>query len=282
MALICLVGVNIPAEANEPILRQISVGYWDIWRHADGITWQETGKPGDTKEYTFQPTVPAKMEGYKNIEFKIKPIIYISEQEYTQYGGRAGTSYPQFRLDILQYLPQNYQKKDDKTVTFKLDGKYFDIKKDWQGQQVEGRRYYLPVLVEWYGEEGLQKPVDLVASFVTRTEEAVPNKNLTYKAKLINPSGTEQNTDYVWRIDGKTYGPYKITLAPNSSQIVTRSIKTTQGFHEIEVEVNPSQNKPANEVRYCNNKDFVYLIVNYPDLPEAEPGSGLRPPGLAG
>ena len=130
--------------------------------------------------------------------------------------------------------------------------------------------------------EIIPNQVDLVASFVTRTEEAVPNKNLTYKAKLINPSGTEQNTDYVWRIDGKTYGPYKITLAPNSSQIVTRSIKTTQGFHEIEVEVNPSQNKPANEVRYCNNKDFVYLIVNYPDLPEAEPGSGLRPPGLAG
>lgn len=158
-ALICLVMLSIilvggsytTAKAAQSIQRQICVGYWDIWRHSDGVTWQYTGSPGQQKNHTFELETPESMVEYQNVDYKIISTE-ITEEIYNRLGGYQGMNYDDFDLNIYRYLPDDYHQIADKTVSLKLDGFYEEIKKDWQNQLVEGRRWYLPVVIEWYGD----------------------------------------------------------------------------------------------------------------------------------
>ena len=61
------------ATENKEVLfkTQIDAGYWDIWLHADGVTWQYTGKPGDIKSYDFEIVFPDQADKYDNVRYEM-------------------------------------------------------------------------------------------------------------------------------------------------------------------------------------------------------------------
>jgi hypothetical protein len=231
--------ISIPVLASEPLLRYIDVGYWDIWRHADGVTWQYTGRPGDLKEYAFNLETPAVLANYHNISYKI--IAPVTEAGYLQAGGYLGMNYTNFYICYQQYTPQGYQKKDDKTVSLRLEGTYFDIKKEWQGQLVEGRRWYLPVVVEWYGEVPPQAepPEELPCyqgSSISNTWEELYIWEVSRSSTTTDPLTGETTTEY-WTETKWATPTYRETLSAelmvNTKQGIKNGGRESRGAWEI-------------------------------------------------
>lgn len=138
------------AQQEQIIHREIELGYYDIWRHSDGVTWQYTGQPGDYKEFTFNIAPPPGAENYTNVYFTAD--INITEDLYEAAGRRHGLAWDDFDSNFNRVTPQNYELLDNTPrVGFNLLGRYDDIKKTEQAQLVLGRRYYLPIYIEWYG-----------------------------------------------------------------------------------------------------------------------------------
>lgn len=162
---------SIPAPlafANEEVLfkTQVGVGYWDIWRHADGVTWQYTGKPGDEKsyEFTISQSQPPEGSNYDNIRFEMVPGI--TKNDFIAAGGRPGYSpdhdgWEKIQFEQLGKKPDNYNKTGDTQVTFTLSPTFNAelIKKQEQADMVEGWRWYLPATVYWYGVPKTEKPL---------------------------------------------------------------------------------------------------------------------------
>ncbi len=131
LSLIILAGGITPAEAAQSILREIYVGSWDIWLHADGVTWQHTGSPGQEKDCTFELKAPESLADYENVDYKIVSTD-VTEETYKQLGGHHGLTYNKFKNNYLKYTPQEYKQIEDKTVSLTLAGFYEEIKKEWQ------------------------------------------------------------------------------------------------------------------------------------------------------
>jgi hypothetical protein len=150
----------IPASfifAEEKILfkTEVDTGYWDIWQHSDG-RWQYTGRPGEQKAYDFEIIEPDEAKNYKDVEYEME--IGITKEQFMQGGGRPGyktndDGWNKFDEGILYHQPDNYRKTGDREVSFTLSpvGEAEIIKKDWQGEKVNGWRWYLPITVSWYG-----------------------------------------------------------------------------------------------------------------------------------
>lgn len=146
--------------ANEILFEtQADTGYWDIWLHADGVTWQHTGKPDDTKSYDeFEIVPPGQAEKYENVRYEM--VTGITKEQFIQAGGWNDfkpdeKGWEVFEKDILRHLPDNYRKTGGNQVTFVLspEDEAEEITKKEQAELVRGLRWYLPVTIYiyWYG-----------------------------------------------------------------------------------------------------------------------------------
>lgn len=286
-ALVCLVlalGLfltNLPALASEPVFRHIDVGYWDIWRHSDGVTWQHTGRPGDRKEYVFDLQTPSSIANYQNMSYKI--ILPVSAERYNQAGCWQEMTYARFDKDICRYIPQDYQKEEDKTVSLTLDGTYFDIKKEWQGQLVEGRRWYLPVVVEWYGDPPPQplpaEPESLPCyqgSSISNTWEELYTWEVTHSSTSTDPLTGETTTDY-WTETKWAAPTYRETLSAelmvNTKQGTKNGGRESRGAWEI-IPWAASQGLNPNEVTRSGYGFEVKVQTHYSNDWETKVPSG--------
>lgn len=150
--LFCLLTITNIVQAQEPELigSQIRMGQWDIWLHADGKTWQHTGKPGDYKTLTFEMTQPAEAKDYNNVYFVAKAGV--TQQQYEAAGGHWGREWEEFFSEYLFYAPKDLKRVNNSpTLGFTLNEPSRDIKKTEQAKLVQGRSWYLPMFVEWYG-----------------------------------------------------------------------------------------------------------------------------------
>lgn len=137
---------------------QLDIGYWDCWKYSDGVTWQDK-KPGDT--VTHKVTVAydgaGTVKGVKGVTF-----FGNDEAKYNLTSKPNVLSYSDYLDNIYPYAVNNAQnisykylgnQKVEFTITTKLTDwsgqKGENIKKWWQSTQVEGRRFYIPVLIEW-------------------------------------------------------------------------------------------------------------------------------------
>lgn len=186
MALVMLISVPF-AFANQEILfkTDIDVGYWDIWRHADGVTWQHTGKPGDEKSYEFSIPQQAEASNYDNIRFEM--VVGVSENDFIQTGGWQGyntADWEKFGIDFLKREPDGYCKTGEKQVSFTLSPveNAETIKKQEQAGMVEGWRWYLPATIYWYGARKALPDFEAV-SLVPGTEETTPG--VAYTGKVV-------------------------------------------------------------------------------------------------
>lgn len=145
----------LEASSEVRIKTQVRVASWDIWLHADGKTWQETGAPGDRRSYTFDVAAP-EVRGYTNLRHEM--VVGVTEEQFMAAGGRAGyppdeAGWTKFGEKILQRIPDNYRLIGKNQVGFTLSplSHAERIKKKWQAEEVEGWRFYLPAFVTWYG-----------------------------------------------------------------------------------------------------------------------------------
>ncbi len=233
LVLILLTGLYVPAEAAQPVMSLIYVGSWDIWRHSDGVTWQYTGCPGQEKECTFNLEAPESLAEYENVDYKIVSLD-ITEEQYNQLGGHQGLSYDDFEFNFYIFRPNNYRQVWDKTVSLTLSGTYDDVKKEWQNKLVEGRRWYLPVIVEWYGDQAPQPPPPqpkapaklgcLEKPSITQTWEELYTWEVYHPATCYDEEGEEYDCSWIenkWAIP-----TYSETLSASISVNTKQGIPT--------------------------------------------------------
>lgn len=171
------------ASQEQEIYRVVGAGYYDIWKHSDG-TWQASGTPGDkgrTTEHEY--SLPAdKLKGFKLTGIAVTHDV--NEQDHAKAYGRGflgGVPWLEYRDDFLVHSPltiqankaaENLQTGDVK-VQWTLDlhpvrpreqqREALDLKENAHvledryktdvgfAQVVEGWRWYLPVMIIWYG-----------------------------------------------------------------------------------------------------------------------------------
>lgn len=168
---------------EQEIYRIVGAGYYDIWRHSDG-TWQASGKPGDKGRMTEHDyALPAdKLKGFKLTRIEVTSTF--GETEHAKARGRgllSGVAWDDYEQDFLKHSPlavcadkasedleaggvsvkwtldlhpvrpreQQREALDLKANAHVLEDRY----KSSVGfaQAVEGWRWYLPVMIIWYG-----------------------------------------------------------------------------------------------------------------------------------
>lgn len=178
-------------QEEEIIGERIDVGYFEIWLHADGATWQDTdydGKrdkpfiiqegespeptPEYIRNYTFEAQPYAEWEEeYEDIrvEADLEWFNTMTEEKYTALGGAGKVDiegkYQQLNYDdfgslVLKRIPYGYK------LTSNLESQLYlfdkdvaeNIKREWQKELVQGWRWYLPVHLAFYGTSKIQEP----------------------------------------------------------------------------------------------------------------------------
>lgn len=188
---------EIPIESSaeeheeEVIGERIDVGYFEVWLHADGTTWQDTDydgkldkpyipqegdKPEPIPEYIRNYTFEAQPydeweEEYKDIrvEADLEWFDAMTEEKYTALGGAGKVDiegnyevldYKGFKQLVLRRLPYGYKLTSNLESQLYLFDKEVaeNIKRDWQKKLVQGWRWYLPVHLTFYGTPKIQEP----------------------------------------------------------------------------------------------------------------------------
>ena len=158
----------------------LAVGFFDIWLHSDGVTWQDTdGKPGrdepgQDKTAELIISVPDDLKAaYSDVIYKVIPFTSdmspaemqrLFERGGGHYAGQVDPNKPavecndidKFNIEVLKWRPENYRNNgltNGVVFTFPENAAAaIDVKKQWQSTLVQGRRVLLPALVEFYGQ----------------------------------------------------------------------------------------------------------------------------------
>jgi len=122
-----------------------------------------------------------------------------------------------------------------------------------------------------------QEKVDLSAIISEYMDALFINKTETFASIIKNTSNKQITTDVVWTVAGKQVRKVTVTI-PANGHITDKAkitMPNTNSNVVVEVEVNPSRNKPANEVTWANNKDSVSVfnlgVDDEPQTGESDP-----------
>lgn len=122
-----------------------------------------------------------------------------------------------------------------------------------------------------------QEKVDLSAIISEYMDALFINETETFASIIKNTSSKQITTDVVWRVAGKQVRKVTVTI-PANGHITDKAKITMPNTNSnilVEVEVNPSRNKPADEVTWSNNKDSVTIsnlgVDDEPQTGESDP-----------
>lgn len=142
---------------NNGEIKDVDVGYWDCWRYSNGVTWQNK-KPGDWITYTYTiENTNENIVGVNDVQFyRGDKSTYneSSRSEWQSYRAYKQTLYP-YAVQDLTITNYKYYSQGRVQLTVKarlVDNSNvggFKITKKWQNAKVTGRRFYLPVYVNW-------------------------------------------------------------------------------------------------------------------------------------
>ncbi len=160
-----------PIYAANVSQNQIDVGEFNVWLHSDGVTWQSipgygVKKPGDTVTVTYTVTYdgPAsdKVVGVKGASFytgdqNIYNTTYRKDwQIYDIYEGHIDKYRVTNMTNVRAVYKGNRQVQMTVTIDLKTAAMHgsparwgLDISEPWQAKMTNGRKFYIPTLIEW-------------------------------------------------------------------------------------------------------------------------------------
>lgn len=111
--------------------------------------------------------------------------------------------------------------------------------------------------------------VDLSIKTAAWAQALYIGETYTFSVRVFNTSDKPISTDIVWKFAGKQVRKGSITV-PAKGNVIDRVNLTMPKIKEdakakLEIEVNPSRNKPSNEVTYTNNKLVDEILCLGPD-----------------
>ncbi|WP_459762760.1 hypothetical protein [Alkaliphilus crotonatoxidans] len=234
------------------------VGYIDCWTNSAGVwIWgaDHAGNPihpipkyagGGSVSYTFKRSVPpqfvGKITGIKSIEYdhNNENLPYAIKEEYIQIqpSYSFGDTYIEFQVELV-YLESN-----------EYEGMGRNIREDWQAPLVQGRRFYMPIIIHLeyenhldtivakYQDEngGTLKPDDKYnpenEGYFTVYAAEIDNYELISNSQAsfwISQEGIEHVAVFVYRSTGGDppdpggggeEGNVTITFSPDSTQAI--------------------------------------------------------------
>lgn len=298
-------GVAFASSSNNTekiIYQQIGTASWDIWKHSDG-TWQATGKPGDAKTHTWEYTIPEnKLKGYTLTKIEVSDNPFSSEDEYKAAGGKYDFKgklmpYRDFIDNVLKYAPDGNnpfsQKINQDLSSGKATVKWSFVLNPLEGMSrraldlkdpknrdlvnlpasqlanaAEGWRWYLPVLIKWYG---IPKAThDIKVSIVPyKTTWKIAGSSETIKATITVKRKDNIPGNIPVKVTMNGPGGKKIqtlTLAPGAYKQYTYSFVAGPGTYTISAEAWPSDSSWT-DAYPPDNKAKVTVTVSKMNLP---------------
>jgi len=295
----------LAAEPEEEIItHQVIVPSFDIWQHSNGV-WQDTDGCGERDYYGWKgKTLPGTFTLPESVwkgKYKLThaEIAYPFTQEQFNSSGRQ-EDWKIFKQDYLAKTPTNYsvakagENLDEGKVTaqwtFDLAPEWLDLKDPTVREQLgmdeksfsnmaQGWRWYLPVLITWYGvPEKVLHPPDFSVTF---DRHVIDNANPGDKVELIatyklNESHDQPETAKLAALHAVGEGEYPLALEPvnpSDSLDVNGTIEfrpgetkqysvkaTVQGRNsKILAKIWPAGGEDAN---WSNNSDEAQIRLN--------------------
>ncbi|MEW5954868.1 MAG: hypothetical protein AB1815_14340 [Bacillota bacterium] len=230
------------ASQEQVIYRQVGAGYFDIWLYSDGVTWQDTNKDGtpDAKGQTgikhrHEYTIPeSSRQGYTLTRVEMTHIF--GQAEYNDpgiYSPKAwGRTWNEFSAHELRHLSNNFSvvaanqdlSQGKVTAEWTLDlapqRSAYDLKKHHTGQgdqfanAVEGWRWYLPVMITWYGI-GADIPDFATKLEVDKFADVKPGQRVTSNVTYtLSPDHPQPETAKLRLNHQVGVGEHPVTLVP--------------------------------------------------------------------
>lgn len=286
---------DIPQEIHIEGYDTVIVGLFEIWKHSDG-TWQDTDYDGicdkpymlDKRKISAQlqaPITEAITKQYDNIRYEIIPMTWemdingeneaLFKLDLDGYSALIkedmglevnADTYSRFHLQVLNMRPKNYTATDEKAkdgeVDFTLQSDPTrELKRNWQGKQVEGYGFYLPALVKYYGtpknisSKDNTSNIDLSAQITSWPQCAVARNPVTVKAEINhNAPGKHIITRVLWKLNDDVLKDTASFGLLGSYEDAVSFIMPAKAA-KISVTVNPDHNYPEKELDWSNNSD---------------------------
>ena len=221
---------NIQINYDTKTFKQIEVAYYDCWRYSDGETWQDA-EPGDNVDFTFTVESDSPdVTGIKSVQFFTDDEdLYnsTSRQTWQTYKEYIKTFYPYAVNNCSpqgEYIGNAKAKIKVNTTLNDWEGHIdddeglggFKITKIWQHKKVTGRRFYVPVVVEWE----MKIPAEVILETIILSSNGVefdrqqsepipiPSTYKTYYSDFKLPEGAVLTNKGYRYTDGYNTAPY--------------------------------------------------------------------------
>lgn len=282
---------EIPQEVHIQGYDTIIVGIFEIWKHSDGA-WQDTDLDGRRdKPYDIDPrivtaqlqaSIPAAvLNQYDNVRAEIIPMDWekddtgenqaLFEKDKDGYSATIkedmglsvdAKAYLDFYMQVLGMRPLDYKGTGNKDgrVEFTLrSDPTLELKRTWQGQQVEGYGFYLPALVQYYG---VPKAIDIEAVEIKRTCPTLVDTNQVSTAVFRNNGGSKTAFTAQYYACGTLVKEETLELAPGQYIHKNFSWKSPKaaGTYNLKIHAVPllGENNTGN-----NTKEISVVVRNY-------------------
>jgi hypothetical protein len=272
-------GMALAATGEQVVSQQVIIPSFDIWQHSNGV-WQDTDACGELDYYGWEGKTYSKAFTLPESEWQGKykltraEVTYPFTQEQFNNSGRL-EDWKYFKSKYIRKTPNNYsvakagENLDEGKVTaqwkFDLAPKSLNLKDPTVREQLgmdekdfsnlaQGWRWYLPVLITWYGMP--QAPQDNLDVVITSyPEEVRQGKAITVTGELTSNSETPITTVVSWSVNGKKVFEGLVTV--DKTRELNLPLSMPAGDTTVKVEVNPYRNQPASEITWEDNSDSI-------------------------
>jgi len=285
--LLSIVFISNPVYAADTV-KQVDIGSFDVWKNSSGAwipsdppRYTQAYKPGDTIHVTYTITAPAdkadKVVGVKSVNFVTPDNAgtafkdALSATTYSKYD----ETYSLHQVKQMSNITHNYidnskvEISADVVLTGWVEPLGFSVKKVWQGQNVDGRQFYIPVVIEW--EMADAAPDFWITSPNGTSFTGEPGSSITIPTEVWNSGEKKDTTDFISWWDGESWdnkvGYYdNLTLGYSEKADTPVTVTVPAAPKTLWFRCNIDNNTPAGESDLTNNTLAVTVGPNNADV----------------
>ena len=210
-------GNNNSALTSTIIVKQVDIGSFDVWKNSAG-QWIASDPPkynqafrpvleGSPNNPSILPYIIQAPESIANSVIGVESVIFITPNTAVDdyQDALSATTISNYEYDYLKYqakevtnISNNYLGNGKVEVQYdtKLEGWIeslgLTVTKPWQGGQVSGHRFYMPILVTWKVANVPDFKVWIGSKDIGNK---LPGEMITIDCSVKNLSGTLEKTD---------------------------------------------------------------------------------------